>query len=522
MMHTQEDNSGIPSTPDRMAASRPAEPRWSPWAALVMAWVRPAMLARRTNHVPLWQAYLVHLTAVLLGVVLILLLVAWADSDTSPLDVIGILLAFVEIVEDVVREWQTGPQDFSLWVLGTFLVIEGSAMATAFLASGWAAADEPFRRSLAAGVRRTWLGTSLLLPAILFVGIVGTTVSRLANDWYQSDAAQWPEYPAYPQQPLNLKAGTPEWKEYQQQVKEWSRAYQQAQSEYEKSQPWCVRHAQTLIGTAFALALSWAIWTWLRGASAERGLPPCDHPPLCEGCGYNLTHAPADGRCSECGRAVEESLGPNVRRGSPWEHRAVVGCWAAWRQCAWEAMLRPAAFGRRLRLRTRVTAHGSYLATCIPLLIVFAWAGWLGFYAAIERDSPFGAGDRDVVGVFAMAAVFTTAFLVAVLCLAAWATGTGFAYRDRRNLLPVTIQAAAYLGPYLVLWTLFAGFAAVAVVLLEPVYRDVGDMLGFNRLMGFGPFGLQLLSWLLANVACVIVYVHHVVRITSGARYANR
>jgi hypothetical protein len=73
-----------------------------------------------------------------------------------------------------------------------------------------------------------------------------------------------------------------------------------------------------------------------------------------------------------------------------------------------------------------------------------------------------------------------------------------------------------------VLWTLFAGFAAVAVVLLEPVYERVSEMIGFRPLLGIGPFGLQLLSWLLANLICAIVYVHLVARITSGARYANR
>jgi len=483
-----------------------------------MAWVRPATLARRTNHVPLWQAYFVHLTAVLLGVVLIVLLVAWADSDGSVLDATAILVALVEMMEDLVREYQAWPLEFGLWVFGTFLIIEGSTLATAFLASGWAAADEPFRQSLAAGVRRTWLGTSLLLPAILFVGGVGITVVRLATDYYRTSEVQWPAHP----KPPNLQADTPEWQEYQQQLEEHVRAYHQAWDEYQRMMPWYVQRVRTVVGMALPLALAWSIWTWLRGAAADRKLAPRDHPPLCEWCGYNLTHAPADGRCSECGRLVDESLGPGVRPGTPWEHWAVVGRWRAWRQCAWDAMLRPAVFGRRLRLRTRVTAHGSYLATCIPLLLVCALVGWLGFYAAVEHDNPSASRDRDVTVVFAMAAVFTTAFLVGVLCLTAWATGVGFAYRDRRNLLPVTIQAAAYLGPYLVLWTLFAGFSAVSVVLLESVYRGVNELLGLNRLLGFGPFGLQFLSWLLANLACVVVYVHLVARVTSGARYANR
>lgn len=37
-------------------------------------------------------------------------------------------------------------------------------------------------------------------------------------------------------------------------------------------------------------------------------------PPRCEGCGYDLTHQPADGRCPECGKSVAESLDVNARR----------------------------------------------------------------------------------------------------------------------------------------------------------------------------------------------------------------
>jgi len=88
--------------------------------------------------------------------------------------------------------------------------------------------------------------------------------------------------------------------------------------------------------------------------------------------------------------------------------------------------------------------------------------------------------------------------------------------------MPVAIQAAAYLGPFLVLWTLFAGLAAVAVVWLEPVYRDVSELFGFSRLFGFSPFGLQFISWVLANLGWLAVYFVLVARVTSGARYANR
>jgi hypothetical protein len=423
-----------------------------------------------------------------------------------------------QVANELVQEYERWPNEFWLAVLGTFLAIEGSALLTGFLAAGWAAADEPFRASLVAGVRRTWLGTSLLLPAILFVSGVGTTVDQAQMRWQQAWAVHWP---TLPERPPNLQRGSPEWDEFQAKIEEHRWAYQQARREYERTKPWYVRHAAVIIAAALSLALAWAIWTWLRGASAERELPPREHPPWCEWCGYNLTHASAEGRCPECGQAIEVSLGPHLRPGSPWEDRAAVGRWRAWRQCAWEAMARPLAFGRRLRLRTRVTAHGAFLATCILPLIACAWVGWLGFYAAVEGD-PFAAGRRDLLGMFLMMAVFTAAFLLAVLCLVALLVGAGYAYRDRRNLLPVTIQAAAYLAPFLMLWTLFAGFAAVAVVLLEPVYERVNALLGWGRFMGFGPYWLQLTSWVLANLACLLLYIHLVTRITSAARYANR
>lgn len=45
-----------------------------------------------------------------------------------------------------------------------------------------------------------------------------------------------------------------------------------------------------------------------------------DESPLCEGCGYDLTHRPTDGRCTECGTNIDESLSPGLRRpGSAWQ-----------------------------------------------------------------------------------------------------------------------------------------------------------------------------------------------------------
>ncbi|MBK8268717.1 MAG: hypothetical protein IPK83_10615 [Planctomycetes bacterium] len=48
----------------------------------------------------------------------------------------------------------------------------------------------------------------------------------------------------------------------------------------------------------------------------------------CEGCGYDLTHLPIGGVCTECGLATESSLVPERRRpGTPWQQRRDVLGW---------------------------------------------------------------------------------------------------------------------------------------------------------------------------------------------------
>ncbi|MCH8808129.1 MAG: hypothetical protein IH986_18855 [Planctomycetes bacterium] len=54
---------------------------------------------------------------------------------------------------------------------------------------------------------------------------------------------------------------------------------------------------------------------YARGADHQPTLPP-----ICEGCGYNLTHRSSDGVCSECGLSLEQSLTAGRRRNtSDWE-----------------------------------------------------------------------------------------------------------------------------------------------------------------------------------------------------------
>ncbi len=74
-------------------------------------------------------------------------------------------------------------------------------------------------------------------------------------------------------------------------------------------------HSQVLV--SFHLLL---FWLRRAGNPLNATASPIELSPLCEGCGYDLTHQSSEGRCTECGLALGESLMPEKRRtGCLWE-----------------------------------------------------------------------------------------------------------------------------------------------------------------------------------------------------------
>ncbi|MFQ5422931.1 MAG: hypothetical protein ACE5F9_03015 [Phycisphaerae bacterium] len=92
------------------------------------------------------------------------------------------------------------------------------------------------------------------------------------------------------------------------------------------------------------------LWlTWAAAASAGEACSAAPHP-CCEGCGYDLTHRPANGRCPECGLAIDASLTPDLRRpGAAWETRPAA---LAWLRTSFAVIRSPARFYGRLKVRT--------------------------------------------------------------------------------------------------------------------------------------------------------------------------
>lgn len=113
------------------------------------------------------------------------------------------------------------------------------------------------------------------------------------------------------------------------------------------------------------------LWGTVRSVRQEYRKPK-DHPgprePRCEACGYDLRGSDTEGRCPECGKAVEESLNPRHRQASEWERTPH---W--WRvnlvlRQMWMLIRRPQTLFRHIPLLSEHEAARRWLGLMIVLV----------------------------------------------------------------------------------------------------------------------------------------------------------
>lgn len=99
---------------------------------------------------------------------------------------------------------------------------------------------------------------------------------------------------------------------------------------------------------------------------------PADLPgPRCEGCGYDLTHLPAGGVCTECGLETEQSLTPGIlRRTTAWQTRQTFSDWMA---TAGAALLTPRRFYWALFVRRPQAEASRFGRTQFIAMWIAAW-----------------------------------------------------------------------------------------------------------------------------------------------------
>jgi hypothetical protein len=249
-------------------------------------------------------------------------------------------------------------------------------------------------------------------------------------------------------------------------------------------------------------SLCLGLW-WLSRAirAIEREDAGVDLPPMCEGCGYNLTYQSAEGRCTECGMEVTESLtAGHRRRGSPWMRRRGIGTWLA---TAWKVLWSPSEFYTALQLRTPGSTERNFSVGNYAFVWVMAggWGVVIFLLMGLKFDTLYE--ERLLEQVFV---AFTMGLIVA---LASWAgqrimaaiAATWWFMRkslpDGRWAAKVIAYEAVFVWPFLI----YLGLLAASFVL----YED-----WINQLFGRRPVRLPVFVPAEALAVLVVIPVYGV------------
>ncbi len=509
-----------------MTPDLPSEPRWSVFLCFHICGILPATTARRTNHVPLCNAYLLHFAAALFGVFVIVWIASWGDVP-APATLGSIGARFLANLNWLLEQLAEQPKTTVLAVLGIALLIEVGFVGEAYLVMPWGACDEPLGASFRHALRRVWMQTPHVVLIIALVGAVGLPLSRWDRAWGASYPIPVPSpdnLPTLPVPPTGAPPESPAWDNYQTAAQAYRQAWQDHwiavrnwEHERRRAQAWYLRFNEAITVDAGFLSGLWFLWASLRSVGAPRVAPPIKRPPRCDACGYNLTTIPMESRCPECGEPVAASLGPNARPGTPWQRREV-GRLTAWRQSWVQAARDPVRFGRTLRLTKPGVDHRRFLAVHLPLVFLIGAASPSLTFWAVEGRSPIPDEIEFILIGGPIFGTACTAGVMAVSLLSAVAAALLYHFRDRRNLLAGAVQVVSYLVVYLVAWQVFGAVTGIGAVSMGQAewFR------GFARASRMGPELLAFFFWFIPNLACGIVYWTLVRRAVSGTRYANR
>ena len=249
-----------------------------------------------------------------------------------------------------------------------------------------------------------------------------------------------------------------------------------------------------LVGGA-ACGLFWWIGRAVQVVAEASNAP--ELPPVCEGCGYDLTHQPADRLCPECGASVDLSLSMGAkRRGCAWERRKSLGSALA---TAKNVLLRPRRFYAELKLRTPLRPARTYCCCNYAAMSIGAMI-WI---ALLETLVPSGLGGSSNGVLFAvgMFAVWTPAVcwighrLGAAVVMSWWAVRGELP--DYRWFAKVLAYESVYLWVYCTFW----GVLVTSISLFD---AWVGGLLGRR----FGALGLpvELIALIWGTIALSVLW----------------
>jgi hypothetical protein len=484
---------------------------------LLASWLFPARTARRSLCLPLATCWLIHFV---LGLSSALFLVAAVIAhEESP-------VAVLRAADEALVEWARHPIAVSLAMLGVFLWIELSHLVLAFVVFAWGGiACERLRDSYGHAIKQVWLRTPHALLLVLLIGIVALALDNAGDRWRaihpEPHTSIWPTWPT----PSTLPEGDPNYlaaqKKYEQEMKDVQIKAVEAEriwKEWRMTQPWLLRHEEPLAILAGCLAAAWWLAALLRAVGIKRNGAVEQRSPFCLWCGYDLSTMSLESRCPECGQSVANSLGGNAQPGAAWEGRLRAGRVSAWWHTWRLALKDPVAFGRTLRLGEFRIDHRVFFLLHLPAIFIVGAAG-LGFGAGLTAQPGDLSADWAIVffmvGLFGAACVLGT---VLVVCGSASLMGWLMSLQARRNLLPASMQIAAYSTTYLVAWAFFGAVMFNSMFHLQKagMFQVAQDLTGIHA------DALIFFFLLVPNLICGLIYLWLIARGTKGARYANR
>ena len=275
------------------------------------------------------------------------------------------------------------------------------------------------------------------------------------------------------------------------------------------------RWAERVIFWSMTASGLWVLWALLRAAS---GRPPAAEPirdPLCDRCGYNLTHLPDSGRCPECGFSTERSLDPASRPMTDWHRARGLLRLTLLLPTGLSVVLQSRRFFRSLPARTGRRDACLFAVGQLHLTFVAMFVGYAQFWVFLGAVERYGPDLEDFIEVvpwvstitvgLAVLALLGTGALVGLFSTPGWpADRTG-----GRNALPTVSLATLYASAWLPAWAFAQTLVMDAMVVAGRLVS--GRMEDTVMLSLF--FGGLLLGWL--------VLIRLILIATRAMRFAN-
>jgi len=461
----------MPTRSDIPASTRPVA---AAFGAILMLWIAPRRTAARCRQTPLWAAWLAHLLAVAVALAIAFVGIVFMDAAISARSRTLVSQVAWDLLCQTLLDVWVGAVDVrgNLIQIGIFLAsIEVAFVFVAFLLIPLSARDEPLRQTCRRAVRTTWLWTGTAIPFLIVLMPVLFELELQAVGWRRM---------------------TP-WHAVLAQRQAWSDA-----------RPWYVRHEDDAMALAIGVLGCWALGVLLRAATTGQAETSPSQPPICEVCGYNLSHTPPDSRCPECGTPVCESVQPGLRQPNDWEQGRGLRPIGALLRCGLAAAFRPDRFFRTMqtrrglgRARTFFVIHLGLTALVVPISAV----------AEAIHDGRHWADVNDVGPYTLVLVLFTCVWLLSA------ASVVGFVCRLlwKENAMPGVAKVFCYLTGLYVLLAIVCGLC------VTPAMHLLWVLTSYRRFLAV----YAIAAWAVLSGLCLLVCLAACLVAVRRIRYAN-